>query len=290
MAGDLQRTVLAVFDAHNAFPILTLRLLRSGGASKNEVSSPSSSSVPTPGCGIERSARGKGGAAADGSACGSGVTRGCDAARGDDVTEDWTIVSGGGDGGVAHWTVVGLASASEVADGVAEAGVELQKIGGYEVCFLAGDGLNGWWCELGLTSQDPRTNCHVVALTFWTVSVFADSRVATLLTTPPRWNCLLIPQLPYIEYRPVVLYHLTPRCIPLCCISAPLDRRRERAGVHAIPLPVALKETALAGASSPQIESQRFRISWWRVYLLGVNYSATERCKLAQRAYVDLSG
>lgn len=50
-----------------------------------------------------------------------------------DATEDWTIISGGGDGAVAHWSVVGLASAREVADGVEEAGVELHKIGDYEV-------------------------------------------------------------------------------------------------------------------------------------------------------------
>lgn len=127
-----------MFDAHNAFPILTLRLLRSGGgASKDDGASPSFSSVPPPGCGFDLSTPGKdgGAVAADGSTCGSGVTRGRDSSRGDDATEDWTIVSGGGDGEVAHWTVVGLASAREVADGVAEAGVELQKIGGYEVWF-----------------------------------------------------------------------------------------------------------------------------------------------------------
>jgi len=52
---------------------------------------------------------------------------------GGNATEDWTIVSGGGDGAIAHWSVVGLASPSEVARGVEDAGVELHKIGGYEV-------------------------------------------------------------------------------------------------------------------------------------------------------------
>lgn len=104
VAGDLKRTVLTVFDAHDAFPIFTLRLLRSGGNSDGEGVPPSLPPQPT---------------APD--------------STGGSATEDWTIVSGGGDGTVAHWSVVGLASPSEVAGGTEEAGVELHKIGNYEV-------------------------------------------------------------------------------------------------------------------------------------------------------------
>lgn len=120
--------MLTVFDAHDAFPILTLRLLRSGGAPNHE-GIPSSSSPPPPPLpttgewgGLQASVPGDVGATAAGGA-----------SRGGDAAEDWTIVSGGADGAVAHWSVVGLASAREVADGVEEAGVELHKIGDYEV-------------------------------------------------------------------------------------------------------------------------------------------------------------
>lgn len=97
--------------------------------------------MPTPGWGgVDPSVPGTADAPAGRSFFGPGDSRGDDAARGGDATEDWTIVSGGGDGAVAHWTVVGLASAREVAGGVEEAGVELHKIGGYEVwfCLVAG--------------------------------------------------------------------------------------------------------------------------------------------------------
>lgn len=106
-AGDLKRTVLTVFDAHDAFPIFTLQLLRSGGTPNGEGVPPSLPPQPPI----------------------SGNTVGT-------ATEDWTIVSGGGDGAVAHWSVVGLASPSEVAVGAEESGVELHKIGNYEVRFL----------------------------------------------------------------------------------------------------------------------------------------------------------
>ncbi len=104
LAGDLKRTVLTVFDAHDAFPIFTLRLLRSGGTPNGEGMPPSLPPQPQ-------------------------VLRN----TGGNATEDWTIVSGGGDGAVAHWSVVGLASPNEVAAGAEEAGVELHKIGDYEV-------------------------------------------------------------------------------------------------------------------------------------------------------------
>eukprot|EP00752_Nemacystus_decipiens_P008616 g7695.t1 len=77
---------------------------------------------------LQSPVRGEGGPANSSStqSAGGASTRG-------DATEDWTIVSGGGDGAVAHWSVVGLASERELADGVEEAGVELHKIGDYEV-------------------------------------------------------------------------------------------------------------------------------------------------------------
>lgn len=109
MAGDLKRTALTVFDAHDAFPIFTLRLLRSGAAVDHEGATPSSSPQET-----------------------LNLSSGRDS-RGGDATEDWTIVSGGGDGAVAHWSVVGLASTREIANGADEAGVELHKTGDYEV-------------------------------------------------------------------------------------------------------------------------------------------------------------
>lgn len=135
-AGDLKQTVLTVFDAHDAFPILTLRLLRAGGATNHE-GTPPSSSPPTPApVGLEASVPGevcatawRNGQFSGGFSCGG------------DATEDWTIVSGGGDGAVAHWSVVGLATAREVAEGVEEAGVELRKTGDYEVRVVACTGL-----------------------------------------------------------------------------------------------------------------------------------------------------
>lgn len=108
-----------MFDAHDAFPILTLRLLRSRGASDQGVTSPSSPATPDGG--------------------GLQSCRGVDASSGvinngeGDSLEDWSIISGGGDGTVAHLSVVGLASEREAASGVAEAGVELHMIGDYEV-------------------------------------------------------------------------------------------------------------------------------------------------------------
>ncbi|CBN73996.1 hypothetical protein Esi_0009_0188 [Ectocarpus siliculosus] len=115
---SLKRIVLAVFDAHDAFPILTLRLLRSCGASDQGVTSPSSPAAP----GVDELKSSKG---VDAS---SGVINN---GRGGS-SEDWSIISGGGDGTVAHLSVVGLASAREAASGVAEAGVELRMIGDYE--------------------------------------------------------------------------------------------------------------------------------------------------------------
>lgn len=124
LAGDLKRTVLTVFDAHDAFSILTLRLLRSGGAPNHEATPPSSSPPPTAPAEAVTTARRNGHFPGG-------------ASRGGDATEDWTIVSGGGDGAVAHWSVVGLASPHQVADGAEEAGVELHKIGDYEVRAVA---------------------------------------------------------------------------------------------------------------------------------------------------------
>lgn len=137
LAGDLKRTVLTVFDAHDAFPILTLRLLRSRGAPNHEGTPPSSPPplpLPTGGGAGQAPVPGKISATAR---TNSHFTGGAASKGGGDATEDWTIVSGGGDGAVAHWSVVGLASAREVADGTEEAGVELHKIGEYEVC--------EWW-------------------------------------------------------------------------------------------------------------------------------------------------
>lgn len=108
-----------MFDAHDAFPILTLRLLRSRGASDQGVTSPSSPAAPDGG--ELKSCKG-----VDAS---SGVINN----GGGGSSEDWSIISGGGDGTVAHLSVVGLASAREAASGVAEAGVELRMIGDYEV-------------------------------------------------------------------------------------------------------------------------------------------------------------
>ncbi|CAM9258655.1 unnamed protein product [Ectocarpus sp. 4 AP-2014] len=115
---SLKRVVLAVFDAHDAFPILTLRLLRSRGASDQGVTSPSSPAAPH--AGELKSSKG-----VDAS---SGVINN----GGGGSSEDWSIISGGGDGTVAHLSVVGLASAREAASGVGEAGVELRMIGDYE--------------------------------------------------------------------------------------------------------------------------------------------------------------
>ncbi|CAB1106295.1 unnamed protein product [Ectocarpus sp. CCAP 1310/34] len=116
---SLKRIVLAVFDAHDAFPILTLRLLRSRGASHQGVTPPSSPVAPDVG---------------ELNLC-TGVDESSDVINngGGGSSEDWSIMSGGGDGTVVHLSVVGLASAREAASGVAEAGVELRMIGDYEV-------------------------------------------------------------------------------------------------------------------------------------------------------------
>eukprot|EP00903_Cladosiphon_okamuranus_P010537 g9967.t1 len=127
LAGDIKRTVLTVFDAHDAFPVLTLRLFRSGEAPNHEVTR-SYSSPPRP-APVELLAPVPGEVGATPTIKGHFAGG---SSRGGDATEDWTIVSGGGDGAVAHWSVVGLASSREVADGTEEAGVELQKIGDYE--------------------------------------------------------------------------------------------------------------------------------------------------------------
>ncbi|CAM9177663.1 unnamed protein product, partial [Ectocarpus fasciculatus] len=125
---SLKRIVLAVFDGHDAFPILTLRLLRSRGASDQGVMSPSSPAAPDGG----RLQSGKGVDAY------SGVINNGEG----ESSEDWSIISGGGDGTVAHLSVVGLASARETASGVAEAGVELHVIGEYEASRKTRSALN----------------------------------------------------------------------------------------------------------------------------------------------------
>ena len=54
---------------------------------------------------------------------------------GDDAASpDWSIFSGGGDGTVAHWSVIGLASEQEQRiGGAGEGGTAICKIGAYEV-------------------------------------------------------------------------------------------------------------------------------------------------------------
>lgn len=52
-----------------------------------------------------------------------------------DATDDWSILSGGGDGTVAHWSVLGLARRREEGIGGRrdERGIQFIQIGGYEV-------------------------------------------------------------------------------------------------------------------------------------------------------------
>lgn len=103
LAGILQRTVLSVVDAHAGFPVFSLRLLRSGDSNYMDM-------VPS-----------------------SPPTLGGYSCRGGSATVDWSIVSGGGDGTVAHWLVVGLERRQERSGAAEHEGVVLHKIGAYEV-------------------------------------------------------------------------------------------------------------------------------------------------------------
>lgn len=52
-----------------------------------------------------------------------------------DNTDDWSVLSGGGDGTVAHWSVLGLANMSEegAGGGKEERDIRFLQTGGYEV-------------------------------------------------------------------------------------------------------------------------------------------------------------
>ena len=76
----------------------------------------------------------------------------------DDASPDWSIVSGGGDGTVVHWSVMGLASEQERRlEGGGEGGIDLRKIGAYEVIFglhLAPGGKGGYSFAACLSQHD----------------------------------------------------------------------------------------------------------------------------------------
>lgn len=104
VSGNLKWTALSVVDAHGSFPVLSLRLICAGDNDDATVTSSSSLSPTIP-------------------LSGSG-----------ELTADWSIISGGSDGTVAHWSVSGLTGkGGREAGGVEEGSVILHKIGAYEV-------------------------------------------------------------------------------------------------------------------------------------------------------------
>lgn len=114
IAGNISHTVLAVVDAHDGFPVLGLRLLRSGRGNPTNAS-PSSLSSPFSGC----------------------HNTGYD----DDFSTaaaEWSVVSGEGEGTVAQWSILGLAGEADKKS-VEEQGprypeaVSFYKIGEYKV-------------------------------------------------------------------------------------------------------------------------------------------------------------
>ena len=158
-SGNLNRAALAAVDAHPGFPVRTIRLVRSGEGDHADMVAPSAAAAaaapppPPPPPPYAETSRSREASLHKEASCGGEISFQKEASHGggppsrkealcgrgdhddDGISPVWSIFSGGDEGIVAHWSVMGLASERERLRGAGESGINLCRIGSYEVTF-----------------------------------------------------------------------------------------------------------------------------------------------------------